>query len=555
MWLKTTNILKYMLKKVPFILLLVFVACNSTTAQQMRQSADGLKFDRTLQFIRSLYVDDVDTHTLTEAAIRAMLRELDPHSSYLDAQEVRSMNEPLQGNFDGIGISFNMLTDTLYVLEVISGGPSQQVGLMPGDRIIFVNDTLISGVQMNQQDVVRRLRGPAGTTVDIQVRRRGIPELLDFHIVRGRIPIFSVEGAYMVTDDIGYIRISRFGATTTEEFKRAERELKALGMKNLILDLTGNGGGILHTAAEISSEFLGNNRLVVYTEGKNQPRMTLNSTPGGEMPEGRIVVLVDEGSASASEILAGALQDWDRGIIVGRRTFGKGTVQRQIPLPPDNATMIRLTVARYYTPSGRSIQRPYEEGNVDAYNQDIVNRFLHGEMFNADSIAHFPDSLKYRTLVNGRTVFGGGGITPDYFVPVDTTSSTRLHLQLFTRGIINRVAMTEVDENREELLRRFPNITAFQHNFQVPQSLFDRIKRMAESDNIEWNDEQFEQSRSFITRQIRTTMARDLYDSSASFQIWNEGADIFQEGLRIISNPERYENLLKGVGSNIGVKN
>ncbi|MDR0333676.1 MAG: S41 family peptidase [Dysgonamonadaceae bacterium] len=554
MWSKTTNIFKYMLKKIPFILILIFVACNSTTAQQFRPSADGIKFERTLQLISNLYVDDVDTRALTEAAIRAMLRELDPHSSYLDAQEVRAMNEPLQGNFDGIGISFNMLTDTLYVLEVISGGPSQQVGLMPGDRIIFVNDTLISGVQMNQQDVVRRLRGPAGTTVDIKVRRRGVPELLDFHIVRGRIPIFSVEAAYMVTNDIGYIRISRFGATTTEEFKRAERELKAQGMKNLILDLTGNGGGILHTAAEISSEFLGDNKLIVYTEGRNQPRLTMNSTPGGEMLEGRVVVLVDEGSASASEILAGALQDWDRGIIVGRRTFGKGTVQRQIPLPPDNATMIRLTVARYYTPSGRSIQKPYEEGNAEAYNQDIVNRFLHGELVNADSI-HFPDSLKFRTLVNGRTVFGGGGITPDYFVPIDTTASTRLHLQLFTRGVINRTAMSEVDENRAELLRRFPNITAFQNNFQVPQSMFDRMKRMAESDNIEWDNEQFEQSRSFITRQIRTTMARDLYDSSASFQIWNEGADIFQEGLRIISNPERYENLLRGIGSNIGVKN
>jgi carboxyl-terminal processing protease len=544
---------KIMLKKIPLILALFFVACNSS-AQQFRLSPEGFKMEQSLQLIRNLYVDSVDTQALTHAAIRAMLNELDPYSSFHDADEVRAMNEPLQGatSWYGIGISFNMSSDTINVSEVISGAPAQQVGLLPGDRIISVNDTVVSGVQMNQQDVVSRLRGPRGVPVNIQVMRRGVPELLNFRIVRDRIPIFSVDAAYMVTDDIGYIRLSRFASTTAEEFRQAERELRAQGMEHLILDLTDNGGGILQVAAEITSEFLENNRLIVYTEGRNQPRLTLNATRGGEMQTGRVVVLVNETSASASEILAGALQDWDRGVIVGRRTHGKGTVQRQLPLP--DGSMIRLTVARYYTPSGRSIQRPYQEGNIEAYEQDFINRFLQGEMFSADSI-HFLDSLKFTTLVNNRTVFGGGGITPDYFVPIDTVAATNLHLRLHVGGVIFFTAIEEVDNNRNELLHRFPDATAFQNNFQVSTSMVNELKRRAADENIEWDDEQFEQSRTLIFRQLKTTMARQLFDTSAQVQIWNEGNDIFQEGLRIISDPERHENLLRGIGSNVGVRN
>jgi carboxyl-terminal processing protease len=358
-------------------------------------------------------VDDVDASGLTEAAIRGMLKELDPHSTYLNKEEVKAMNEPLQGNFDGIGISFNMLTDTLYVMEVISGGPSQKVGIMPGDKIIYVNDTLIAGVKKNNQDVVSMLRGPKGTEVNVKVLRRGVPELMPFRIVRDRIPITSIDASYMVADDIGYIRLSRFGITSGDEFRQAEQELRSQGMDHLILDLTDNGGGILQTANDIVDEFLGDGKLIVYTEGKNQPRYTMNATGDDELKGGKLVILVNEASASASEILAGAIQDWDRGVIVGRRTFGKGLVQRQLPLP--DGTMIRLTVARYYTPTGRSIQKPYENGDQDAYNMDFVNRYNHGELFQADSI-HFPDSLKYTTLVNKRTVYGGGGIMPDYFV-------------------------------------------------------------------------------------------------------------------------------------------
>ncbi len=518
---------------------------------QFRPSEDGVKLERTLQLIKNLYVDDVNTHKLTEAAVRAMLKELDPHSSYLDKDEVKAMNEPLEGNFDGIGISFNMLTDTLYVMEVISGGPSQKVGIMPGDKFIFVDDTLIAGVKINNQDVVKKLRGPKGTVVNIKVLRRGVPGLMDFRIVRDKIPIYSIDAAYMVNDDTGYIRLSRFGATSAEEFKKAEQELKAKGMKNLMLDLTRNGGGILQIANEITDEFLDEGKLIVYTEGKNQPRFTMNATRKGELKEGNLVVLVDEGSASASEILAGAVQDWDRGVVVGRRTFGKGLVQRQIPLP--DGTMIRLTVAKYYTPTGRSIQKPYEEGNIEAYNMDFLNRYQHGEMFAADSI-HLPDSLKYTTLVNQRTVYGGGGIMPDYFVPIDTTAGTALHAQMNARGVINRVSISEVDKNRNELLKKYPTVDSFKLNYQVPESFVEALKSLAKTEDIEWNDEQFSKSKPLIFSQLKALIAQDLFDSAAFYRIINEENDIFREGLKIISDPARYNDLLRGVGSNIANK-
>lgn len=516
---------------------------------QFRPSPEGIKLERTLQLINSLYVDDADTKKLTEAAIRAMLEELDPHSSYLNEEEVRAMNEPLQGNFDGIGISFNMLTDTLYVMEVIAGGPSQKVGLMPGDRVIKVNDTTIAGVEMNNQDVVKMLRGPKGTTVNVSVLRRGVAELMDFRIVRDRIPITSIDAAYMVANDIGYIRLSRFGVTSGEEFKKAENELKAQGMKHLLLDLTDNGGGILQVANEIADEFLGEGKLIVYTEGKNQPRFTMNATNGDALQDGRLVILVNGASASASEILAGAVQDWDRGIVVGRRTFGKGLVQRQLPLP--DGTMIRLTVARYYTPTGRSIQRPYEEGNLDAYNMDFINRLQHGELFAADSI-QFPDSLQYTTLVNKRTVYGGGGIMPDYFVPVDTTSGTRLHSRLNGLGVINRAAISEVDNHRSELLEKYSNVDAFGEGYEVPNELWQNIRSLASEEKVEWNEEEFTRARPLMSIQIKALIARDLYNSSAFYRIINEENDIFMEGLSIIANEERYDGLLQGIGSNVG---
>ncbi|WP_298649346.1 S41 family peptidase [uncultured Proteiniphilum sp.] len=529
-----------MLKRIiPVVLGALFL--NGCVYAQFRPSPEGVKLERTLQLIQGLYVDDVDTEGLTEAAIRGMLKELDPHSTYLNKEEVKAMNEPLQGNFEGIGISFNMLTDTLYVMEVISGGPSQKVGIMPGDKIIYVNDTLIAGVEKNNQHIVSMLRGPKGTEVNVKILRRGVGELMPFRIVRDRIPITSIDASYMVAEDIGYIRLSRFGITSGDEFRQAEQVLRSQGMKHLLLDLTDNGGGILQTANDIVDEFLGDDKLIVYTEGKNQPRYTMNATGGDELKGGKLVILVNEASASASEILAGAVQDWDRGVIVGRRTFGKGLVQRQLPLP--DGTMIRLTVARYYTPTGRSIQKPYETGDQDAYNQDFVNRYNHGELFQADSI-HFPDSLKYTTLVNKRTVYGGGGIMPDYFVPVDTTKGTVLHARLNGMNVIYKVAISEVDNHRQELLQKYPDINRFKAGYLVTEAIIPRLKKLAAEEKIAWDEEQFASSRPLIFEQLKALIARDLYDSSAFFRIINEENDIFMEGLKIIRDNERYDRLL-----------
>ena len=521
------------------IILLFFVFISAQS--QLRLGVDAIKLDRTIRLIDDLYVDDVNTEDITESAIRNMLKELDPHSSYLNKQEVKEMNEPLQGNFDGIGISFNMLTDTVYVMEVISGGPSQKVGIMPGDKIIYVNDTLIAGQKLTNRDIISKLRGKKGTTAKVKILRKGVEGLTEFRIVRDKIPIYSIDASYMVNENTGYIRLSRFGITSYKEFRQALVKLKSNGMLNLIVDLTGNGGGILSTSTDITDEFLEKDRLLVYTEGKNQPRMTLKSTSKGEFKTGKLVVLVDEGSASASEILSGAVQDWDRGVIVGRRTFGKGLVQRQLPLT--DGTMIRLTVARYYTPTGRGIQKPYNGGDLEAYNLDFINRFNHGEMMNADSI-HFPDSLKYSTLINKRTVYGGGGIMPDVFVPIDTTIGTSLHRQLLAKGVMNKLTISEVDNNRKQLLAKYPTVGAFKKNYTISPAIIERIKNNAEQDDITWNQEEFEKSKKLILTQMKALIARDLYDSSAFYRIINDIDDIFAKGLEVITNDKLYYQLI-----------
>lgn len=521
------------------IILLFFVIISAHA--QLRLGNDAIKLDRTIRLINDLYVDDVNTEEITESAIRNMLKELDPHSSYLNKEEVKEMNEPLQGNFDGIGISFNMLTDTVYVMEVISGGPSQKVGIMPGDKIIYVNDTLIAGQKMTNRDIISRLRGKKGTTAKVKILRKGVEGLTEFRIIRDKIPIYSIDASYMVNNNTGYIRLSRFGITSYKEFHQALIKLKSSGMNNLIVDLTGNGGGILSTSTDITDEFLEKGRLMVYTEGKNQPRMTINSTAKGEFKTGKLVVLVDEGSASASEILSGAVQDWDRGIIVGRRTFGKGLVQRQLPLT--DGTMIRLTVARYYTPTGRGIQKPYNGGDLEAYNLDFINRFNHGEMMNADSI-HFPDSLKYATLINKRTVYGGGGIMPDVFVPIDTTIGTSLHRQLLAKGVMNKLTIQEVDNNRKQLLGKYATIAAFKKNYTISPAIIQKIKDNAQKEDIVWNDEEFEKSKKLILTQMKALIARDLYDSSAFYRIINDIDDIFSKGLEVITNDKLYYQLI-----------
>ncbi len=536
------------MNKILFSAIACFLLFTGKIHAQLRSTADGIKLETTLRLIDNLYVRDVQTDKLTEAAIRAMLRELDPHSVYLDNDEVKSMNEPLQGNFEGIGVSFNLLTDTLYIVDVISGGPSQKVGILPGDKIIYVNDTLIAGVKISSREVMKKLRGDKGTEVKVKVKRRGSSDLIEFRIIRDKIPLHSIDATFMVADDIGYIRLSRFGATSHNEFLEAVKKLRTQGMKRLIFDLTGNGGGILQTATDITDEFLQKGQLIVYTEGENQPRFTRNAKGNGVFESDELVVLVDETSASASEILSGALQDWDRAVIVGRRTFGKGLVQRQFPLP--DGTMIRLTVAKYYTPTGRSIQKPYEAGNSEAYNRDVIERFNHGELMHADSI-HFPDSLQFTTLINRRVVYGGGGIMPDYFVPIDTGAITPLHRELIAKGVIFKATLAEVDHHRKQLLNRYPTVDDFKQYYHIDSLMVEEMKKIAQSDSIKWDKEQFEQSKKILYPQLKALIARDLYEPAAYYRIIIGESDIFQEGLKIISDRRRYHNLLKGVGSNI----
>lgn len=498
-----------------------------------------------LYAINNLYVDSTDEHKLVEDAIVGMLDKLDPHSNYMDAEETKAMTEPLQGNFDGIGIQFNVLTDTVYVIQVIPGGPSEKVGLMAGDRILMVNDTLVAGVQMKTTDIMKRLRGPKGTEVRVKVKRGAQPDLLEFRIIRGKIPVYSLDAAYMADKHTGYIKLNRFAASSADEFREALAKLQKQGMKNLILDLQGNGGGYLNIAIELADEFLTKDKLIVYTEGSRQPRDEAKSTVRGGFEEGRLVVMVDESSASASEIVSGAIQDWDRGVIVGRRTFGKGLVQKPIPLP--DGSMMRLTVARYYTPTGRCIQKPYESGKLEDYQHDLIDRYNRGELMSADSI-HFPDSMKYNTLVEKRTVYGGGGIMPDIFIPVDTTRFTDYHRKLVAGGLVNRVAMNYLDRNRAEMNRTYPKFAKYKASFEVPESLMDELLAMADAEKIGRNDEEYTRSKALIMLQVKALIARDLYDMAEYFQVINDDNAAYQEALRIINDPEGYDKALGKTG-------
>lgn len=525
------------------VALTLFVAIAIYSPAQLRMSEASSKVVTTMAVIENMYVDKIDENKLAEDAIKSLLEKLDPHSSYISASEVKEMNEPLEGNFDGIGISFNMMSDTLYVVETISGGPSEKVGILAGDRIIAVNDTTIAGVKMSNKNIMSRLRGPKGTTVNVKVIRRGVHQPLNFKITRAKIPIFSIDAAYMVNNSIGYIRLSRFGATTTKEFQDACKKLQKEGMKNLILDLEGNGGGYLSAAIDLADEFLSKNKLIVYTEGIHQPKQEVNSTSKGLFEDGKLAILISEGSASASEVLSGAVQDWDRGIIIGRRSFGKGLVQRQMPL--QDGALLRLTVARYHTPTGRSIQRPYTNGDSYSYHMDVVERYNNGEMMSADSI-HFPDSLKYQTLINERVVYGGGGIMPDYFVPIDTTDYSNYYYTLRAKGLINKIALSEIDVHRKELLKVYPKIDSFKNKYTVSQDILERLKTEATSEKIEFKEEEYERSKALIALQIKALMARDLYEMDAFFKIMNDENEIFQKALEIIQNDEQYNNLLIG---------
>ena len=498
-------------------LLACFFSIGALQAQEKKNDHSLIRKLTLAQFaIANLYVDETNEGKLVEAAIHGMLEELDPHSTYSNAEEVKKMNEPLQGNFDGIGIQFNMAEDTLFVIQPVSGGPSEKVGIRAGDRITHVNDTLIAGVKMTTDDITRRLKGPKGTMVSVKVVRKGVEGPLSFSIKRDKIPVYSLDASYMITPKVGYIKINRFGATTYEEFMEALASLKGQGLQDLILDLQGNGGGYLNAAIDIANEFLGSGELIVYTEGRRNPRREFFAKGNGKHQSGKLVVLVDEYSASASEIVAGAVQDWDRGLVVGRRSFGKGLVQRPIDLP--DGSMIRLTVARYYTPAGRCIQKPYE--SIEQYNADLIERYNRGEMMSADSI-HFPDSLKCTTLKKGRVVYGGGGIMPDYFVPVDTTLFTKYHSRLSNKGVLLKVHFQLIDAHREEWTKKFDDYAVFSRDFELDEAMMQQLIEEGKKEGVAYNEEEFRKSEPLIKLQLKALIARDLWDMNEYYHTIN----------------------------------
>ncbi len=510
-----------------------FVLLNSVAAFAQHTTQEYLrKLSIAEMAINNLYVDSVDENKLIEDGIRGMLEKLDPHSSYSNPKEVKQMNEPLNGSFEGIGVQFNMMEDTLIVIQTITKGPSERAGIMAGDRIVGVADTAIAGVKMSREEIMRRLRGPKGTIARLKVVRSGIKDTLHFNVVRDKIPVKSIDAAYMMTPTVGLIRIGNFGATTYNEFMEAMRQLQDKGMRDMILDLQGNGGGYLQAAANIASEFLQEGELIVYTEGRRVPRQEYRADSQGMFRNGRVVVLVDEYTASAAEIVTGAIQDQDRGQVVGRRTFGKGLVQRPIDLP--DGSMIRLTIAHYYTPSGRCIQKPYVKGKQKDYAMDVMNRLKHGELTNKDSI-HFADSLKFYTLHEKRLVYGGGGIMPDHFIPLDTTHYSRLHRELVAKNAVVSQNLRYMDKNRKQLLKQYPTFQRFKEQFEVPQSLIDDVLREGEKQKVKpKDDEELQRTLPTLRLQLKALIARDLWDMSEYYSIFYEDSEIVKKALELL---------------------
>lgn len=482
--------------------------------------------------INNLYVDDVDENKLVEDAIKGMLSKLDPHSSYMTPKEVKDANEPLSGNFEGIGVQFNMIEDTLLVIQPVTNGPSEKVGIIAGDRIVSVNDSAIAGVKMSKEEIMKRLRGPKGTKVKLGVIRQGIKDRLTFTVVRDKIPVKSVDAVYMIRPQIGYIRIGNFGATTHQEFMEGLKTLRDQGMQHLILDLQENGGGYLKAAVDIANEFLQRGDLIVYTEGRKVPRTEYKADGGGVMRDGKVVVLVDSYTASAAEIVTGAIQDQDRGIVVGRRTFGKGLVQRPLDMP--DGSMIRLTIAHYYTPSGRCIQKPYKKGENRDYAMDVINRLKSGELTNADSI-HFADSLKYETLRQHRTVYGGGGIMPDEYIPLDTTLYTNYHRELSAKSIVLQQNLRYVDSHRKKLKKEWTSFADYKQRYEVPQTLIDAILKEGDKQKIKPKDDaELQKTLPYLRLQLKALIARDIWDMSEYFSVYNEENEMVKRALQVI---------------------
>lgn len=485
---------------------------------------DVQKFRDVLTQIQNEYVDTVNTSTLVDDAIQHMLNKLDPHSAYISAADRNAANEDLRGNFDGIGVEFNIFQDTIVVVSALSGGPSEALGIQSGDKIIKVDDKLLAGIGVTSPDVMKALKGPKGTEVKVTVLRR--EKEIEYKIIRDKIPQYSVDVAYMVDDETGYIKVNRFSATTFEEFHTSLKKLKDKGMTKLVLDLQGNPGGYMNMAIDMADDFLTAGKKIVFTNGKEKKyNSDAASTARGEFESGELIVLMNEGSASASEILAGALQDNDRALIVGRRSFGKGLVQS--PFELSDGSELRLTISRYYTPTGRSIQKPYEDG--DEYSRDIISRYNHGEFFHADSI-HFNDSLKY-TTVNGRSVYGGGGIMPDYFVPLDTTLNSHYLNELYTSTSIQEYTFSYAEIHKEKLVEK--GFDDFFKNFKVTDDMLDELVRVGERNKVKPDRKELATKKKLFKVHIKAQIARKLWSNEGFFPVINETNEVFLQALKL----------------------
>ena len=512
------------------------------SAQFLNNNASLRKLLNAHYAISNFYVDTLSEDRLIEEGIKGMLESLDPHSTYTNAKETKELEEPLQGEFSGIGIQFNMKQDTLYVIQTTVGGPSEKVGIMAGDRIITVNDTTIAGVKMKNSDIMKRLRGKKGSKVTVQVKRGNNPELITFRITRDKIPLYSIDATYMIDEKTGYVLISRFGAKTYDEMVEAIKKLEKQGMKQVIIDLGNNGGGYLNAAIDMCNEFLQRGQLIVYTQGDKNPRKEAKANGLGDYKDLKMVVIVDQLSASASEIFAGAMQDWDRAVVVGRRSYGKGLVQS--PFKFDDGSMMRLTVARYYTPSGRCIQKPYTKGDKKHYEEDLLDRSKEGEYYHLDSI-QFNDSLSYKTLKNGRTIYGGGGIMPDVFVPLDTTENSKYYRDMLAKGIINQFAVDYVDKHRAGIKSSYKDVHDFDKRFSLTDADLKAFIAMGEKDSVKYNEKDYKTSERLFKTVLKGLIARDVFaDPGAYTIIINHRNTDVQEALRVINDDKLFNSLL-----------
>jgi len=529
-----SSVSRYTFPLVIFILLSV-----SGSGQNNKQDQSGVrKYNALMQMIKFAYVDSVNESKLVEKAIVETLKELDPHSMYISKKDLKRANEELVGNFEGIGVQFEILRDTINIVHPIPGGPSERLGILSGDKIIKIEAENVTGKKVTNQFVFDRLRGKKGTKVNISIYRSGKKDLLDFTIVRDKIPINSIDASYIIEPGIGYINLTRFSSTSMKEFTDAVTKLQEQGMQSLILDLRNNGGGYMNTAIELADQFLEAKKTIVYTQGRMSAREDYYSTDKGMFEKGKLVIMINENSASASEIVSGAIQDLDRGIIVGRRSFGKGLVQRPFQLP--DSSEVRLTTARYYTPSGRCIQKSYSEG-VDKYYEDYSTRFKHGEMENSDSIK-FPDSLKFHTS-KGRIVYGGGGIMPDVFFPLDTTPFTDYFLNLRRKNVINLFVGDYVDKNRKELQKKYPDFDSFDKKFIVDDAFMKDFLALAEKQGVKMNEKEYGLSETLIQSQIKSLIAQKLWDVNDSFKIINREDQEVQKAIGVIKDNAVFDKL------------